>query len=94
VRFSDFAESIGGQDFAYYARFVGSDGYYIDEDVRTLMHPQVMLAWLLNDEPLPPQHGAPLRLVIPFRYGARSMKAITDIELSATSFTPREPWPA
>ena len=94
VRFSDFAEAIGMQNFASYARFVGSDAYYIDEDMRTLMHPQVMLAWLLNDQPIPPQHGAPLRLIVPFRYGARSMKAITDIELTATSFRPREPWPA
>ncbi len=94
VRFSDFAKAIGMQNFASYARFVGSDAYYIDEDMRTLMHPQVMLAWLLNDQPIPPQHGAPLRLIVPFRYGARSMKAITDIELTATSFRPREPWPA
>ena len=60
VRFSDFADAIGMQNFASYARFVGSDAYYIDEDIRTLMHPQVMLAWLLNDQPIPPQHGAPL----------------------------------
>jgi DMSO/TMAO reductase YedYZ molybdopterin-dependent catalytic subunit len=88
VRFSDFAQSIGVQSFAAYGRFVGSDGYYLDEDIKTLLHPQVMLAWLINDEPIPPQHGAPLRLVIPFRYGARSLKAITEISLTATSFPP------
>jgi hypothetical protein len=37
----------------------------------TLMHPQVILAWLLNDEPIPPQHDAPLRLIVLFRYGAQ-----------------------
>ena len=89
ARFSDFAQSIGVQSSAAYGRFVGSDGYYLDEDIRTLMHPQVMLAWLINDEPIPPQHGAPLRLVVPFRYGARSVKAITEISLTATSFPPR-----
>jgi len=89
VRFSDFAQSIGMQSFAAYGRFVGSDGYYLDEDIKTLMHPQVMLAWLINDEPIPPQNGAPLRLVVPFRYGARSVKAITEISLTATSFPPR-----
>ena len=89
VRFSDFAQSIGVQSIAAYGRFVGSDGYYLDEDIRTLMHPQVMLAWLINDEPIPPQNGAPLRLVVPFRYGARSVKAITEISLTATSFPPR-----
>ena len=89
VRFSDFTQSIGMQSFAAYGRFVGSDGYYLDEDIKTLMHPQVMLAWLINDEPIPPQNGAPLRLVVPFRYGARSVKAITEISLTATSFPPR-----
>ena len=93
VRFSEFAKAVGAQSFANYGRLVGSDGYFIDEDMATLMHPQVMLAWLLNDQPIPPQHGAPLRLVIPFRYGARSLKAITEIAFTATTFTPQKPWP-
>ena len=86
VRFSDVAEMLGVQPFAAYARFVGSDTYWVEEDMRTLMHPQVLLAWMINDEPIPPEHGAPLRLVIPFRYGARSVKAVTEIVLTATSF--------
>jgi len=61
--------------------------------MNTLMHPQVVLAWLLNDEPIPPQHGAPLRLIVPFRYGAHSLKAITQNEFTATSFAPPKPWP-
>lgn len=91
VRFSDFAKMLEAQDFAAYGRFVSSDGYVIDEDIKTLMHPQVMLAWMINDKPIPPEHGAPLRLVVPFRYGARSLKAITEIQLTATSFPPPLP---
>src|SRR5438309_12108337 len=93
VRFSDFAQALGMQSFAYYGRLVGSDNYFVDEDMKTLMHPQVVLAWLLNDEPIPPQHGAPLRLIVPFRYGARSLKAITEISFTATTFAPPKPWP-
>jgi DMSO/TMAO reductase YedYZ molybdopterin-dependent catalytic subunit len=93
VRFSDFAKMVGAQNFASYGRMMATDGYYLDEDMATLMHPQVVLAWLLNDQPIPPQHGAPLRLIVPFRYGARSIKAITDIQFTATSFTPAKPWP-
>ena len=93
VRFSDFAKMVGAQSFANYGRLYGTDGYFIYEDINTLMHPQVVLAWLLNDEPIPPQHGAPLRLIVPFRYGARSLKAITQIEFTATSFAPPKPWP-
>jgi DMSO/TMAO reductase YedYZ molybdopterin-dependent catalytic subunit len=93
VRFSDFAQAVGAQSFANYCRLIGTDAYFIDEDMTTLMHPQVVLAWQLNDEPIPPQHGAPLRLIIPFRYGARSLKAITEIQFTATSFAPPKPWP-
>jgi DMSO/TMAO reductase YedYZ molybdopterin-dependent catalytic subunit len=94
VRFSDVAGMLGAQSFADYGRFVASDGYVTDEDMKTLMHPQVMLAWLMNDQPLPPEHGAPMRLVVPFRYGARSLKAITEIQFTATAFPPPPPLPA
>jgi DMSO/TMAO reductase YedYZ molybdopterin-dependent catalytic subunit len=93
VRFSDFAQAVGAQSFANYCRLVGSDAYFIDEDMTILMHPQVVLAWQLNDAPIPPEHGAPLRLIVPFRYGARSLKAITEIQFTATSFAPPKPWP-
>ena len=96
VRFRDFAEMLGVQEHTRgkgYCRFVASDRYYVDEAVTTLLHPQVMLAWLMNDEPIPPEHGAPLRLIIPFRYGARNLKAITEIHLG-TPGLPQEPLPA
>jgi DMSO/TMAO reductase YedYZ molybdopterin-dependent catalytic subunit len=94
VRFSDFAQSIGAQKFANFARFTCADDYYLDEDVNTLMHPQVMLAWMMNDAPLAPEYGAPMRLIVPFRYGARSVKAITSIQFTATSFPPQKGWAA
>ena len=94
VRFSEVAKMLGAQNFAAYGRFAGSDGYVTDEDMKTLMHPQVMLAWMMNDQALPPEHGAPMRLVVPFRYGARSMKAITEIQFTATAFPPPPPLPA
>jgi len=75
------------------ARFIASDRHYVDESMDTLRHPQVMLAWLMNDAPLVPKHGAPLRLVIPFRYGNRSVKAITEI-LFGTPGLPAPPSPA
>ena len=79
VRFSDVANLLGVQPFAHYCRLVASDKYWIDEDMKTMMHPQVMLVWMMNGAPLAPKYGAPLRLVMPFRYGNRSIKAITEI---------------
>lgn len=79
VRFSDFADTLGLVPGVHYVRFVASDRMYVDEPLTTVKHPQVMLAWLMNDAPIPPRHGAPLRLIVPFRYGQRSIKAITEI---------------
>ena len=92
VRFSELAKVVGAQSFANYARLMSSDGYYLEDDMKTLMHPQVMLAWMANAKPLPPENGAPMRLIVPFRYGARSIKAITEIAFTATSFPPAKPW--
>ena len=48
--------------------------------------PEVLLAWAMNGEPLPPVHGAPLRVVVPGYIGARSIKWLDRIELRA------KPW--
>jgi len=93
VRFADFADMLGLIPGAHYCRLVASDRHYVDEAVATLKHPQVMLAWLMNDAPIPPRHGAPLRLIIPFRYGNRSIKAITEVVFGTPSL-PMPPLPA
>jgi DMSO/TMAO reductase YedYZ molybdopterin-dependent catalytic subunit len=79
VRFNDFADMLGLGPGVHYCRLIASDRLYVDEPLATLRHPQVLLAWLMNDAPIPPRHGAPLRLIVPFRYGQRSIKAITEI---------------
>ena len=93
VRFSDFADMLGLVQGTHYCRFVASDRMYVDEAMATLRHPQVMLAWQMNDAPIPPKHGAPLRLIVPFRYGNRSIKAITEIAFGTTGL-PMPPLPA
>jgi DMSO/TMAO reductase YedYZ molybdopterin-dependent catalytic subunit len=93
VRFADVADMLGLVPGAHYCRLVASDRDYVDEAVATLRHPQVMLAWLMNGEPIPPRHGAPVRLIVPFRYGNRSIKAITEM-VFATPGLPMPPLPA
>ena len=92
VRFSDVADMLGVIPGAHYCRLIASDRHIVDEPMATLRHPQVMLAWMMNDEPIPPRHGAPLRLIIPFRYGARSLKAITEIYFGSPGL-PTQPLP-
>jgi DMSO/TMAO reductase YedYZ molybdopterin-dependent catalytic subunit len=46
-----------------------------------------LLAYEMNGEPLPPQHGFPLRLVVPGWYGMASVKWLARIELVGRPFT-------
>jgi sulfite oxidase len=46
--------------------------------------PEVLLAWEMNGEPLPPVHGAPLRVIVPGYIGARSVKWLERIEVRSS----------
>jgi sulfoxide reductase catalytic subunit YedY len=45
------------------------------------MHPLTILAVGLYGKPLAPQNGAPIRLVVPWKYGFKSAKSIVRIRL-------------
>jgi DMSO/TMAO reductase YedYZ molybdopterin-dependent catalytic subunit len=47
----------------------------------------VLLAWAINGQPLPPQHGFPLRLLVPGWYGMASVKWLTRITVVDRPFT-------
>jgi DMSO/TMAO reductase YedYZ molybdopterin-dependent catalytic subunit len=49
-------------------------------------HPDVVLAYAMNGEPLPAEHGFPLRLVVPGWYGMASVKWLAEIEVADRSF--------
>jgi DMSO/TMAO reductase YedYZ molybdopterin-dependent catalytic subunit len=50
------------------------------------MRPEVLLAWGVNGQPLPPQHGFPLRLVVPGWYGMTSVKWLRRITVVSEPF--------
>ncbi|MCZ0982331.1 molybdopterin-dependent oxidoreductase [Streptomyces diastatochromogenes] len=47
----------------------------------------VLVAYAMNGAPLPPQHGSPLRLVVPGWYGMAHVKWLHDITLGDTPYT-------
>ena len=69
------------------------EGLRLDE----AMHPLTILATGLYGETLPPQDGAPIRLVVPWKYGFKSIKSIVKMRLMAeeppttwSSYAPNE----
>jgi DMSO/TMAO reductase YedYZ molybdopterin-dependent catalytic subunit len=57
--------------------------YYESLDMRQAAHPQALLAYELNDRPVPIANGAPLRLKVPTQLGYKSAKYLSRIELVA-----------
>jgi DMSO/TMAO reductase YedYZ molybdopterin-dependent catalytic subunit len=64
-------------------RYVGlqtpDGGYYVGMDMPSALHPQTLLCYEMNGEPLSIAHGAPLRLVTTVKYGIKSIKRIGTI---------------
>ncbi|MDH6514529.1 DMSO/TMAO reductase YedYZ molybdopterin-dependent catalytic subunit [Streptomyces sp. SAI-135] len=56
-------------------------------DVATGTEPEVLVAYEMNGAPLPPQHGAPLRLVVPGWYGMAHVKWLRRITVTDAPFT-------
>jgi len=44
------------------------------------LHPLTMVVTGIYGKPLPKQHGAPVRLVVPWKYGYKSIKSIVKME--------------
>jgi DMSO/TMAO reductase YedYZ molybdopterin-dependent catalytic subunit len=50
------------------------------------LHPETMLVWAMNGEPLPPDHGFPVRLHVPGWYGMAAVKWLVGIEALTEPF--------
>ena len=57
----------------------GAIPYQFNLDLATATTEGPMLAWTMGGEPLTPEHGFPVRLVVPGHYGMRSVKWLTSI---------------
>lgn len=79
ARFSDFAQRYlpRGETIPNYVYMAtAGEDYYVGLDIKSAMHPQTLLAYEQNGEPLSNDHGAPLRLAIPVKYGIKNIKRI------------------
>lgn len=95
VRFSDLVAKIVPDILPEnLPRFVSmttpDKNYFVGWDIESLMHPQTLLAYEMNGEPLKIEHGAPLRLASPTKYGIKQIKRIGRIDFTASR--PRDYW--
>lgn len=93
VRFSDFVAANGGSTDKlpkYVSMKTPDENYYVGWDIQAILHPQTLLAYEMNGAPLANEHGAPLRLASPTKYGIKQIKRIGSIEF--TNERPRDYW--
>ena len=91
ARFSDFAEKFApGARTKFVSMATPNQGYFVGLDMESAMHPQALLCYEMNSAPLTAEHGAPLRLVIPVKYGIKNIKRIGSIQF--TDQRPEDYW--
>ena len=76
VRLSDFAATYHPVATRYVGLATPDGAYYVGLDMASALHPQTLLCYEINGAPLSLEHGAPLRLVTPVKYGLKSIKRI------------------
>jgi Oxidoreductase molybdopterin binding domain len=79
VKFSEFMKAYKLTDEAamkYLGLATPDKQYYVGIDMPSALHPQTLLCYELNGKPLPMDQGYPLRLIIPVKYGVKSLKRI------------------
>jgi DMSO/TMAO reductase YedYZ molybdopterin-dependent catalytic subunit len=83
VRVQTLLEQADVRSDAGYATFECEGGYITSLPLIDLTGPDVVLAYQLDGLALPPQHGGPLRLVAPQKYGYKSAKWVRRIKVTA-----------
>jgi DMSO/TMAO reductase YedYZ molybdopterin-dependent catalytic subunit len=93
ARLTDVLAAAGVADDAVDVVFTGHDHGTergVEQDYRRALPvtdlADVLVAYEMNGLPLPPQHGAPVRLIVPGWYGMAHVKWLRDIEVVATPF--------
>jgi DMSO/TMAO reductase YedYZ molybdopterin-dependent catalytic subunit len=98
VPLSEVLERVGARPAAREVLFRGADGGAVDGELGAIRFERslgladargsdALLAYAMNGEPLPVQHGYPLRLVVPGWYAVTSVKWLTEIELIDSQFS-------
>jgi DMSO/TMAO reductase YedYZ molybdopterin-dependent catalytic subunit len=80
VTFPTVAERAGVDPEAVHVLFHAADGYTTNLPLAQCAAEYVLFAWALDGDPLPADHGGPLRVVTPHRYAYKGAKWVTGVE--------------
>lgn len=81
VRLRDIISLAQPKSNVGYVYFKSADNYYESWDIASALHPQTLLAYQKNEQPLSIDNGAPLRLASPIKLGYKQSKWVTRITL-------------
>ncbi|QLG61822.1 sulfite oxidase-like oxidoreductase [Halorarum salinum] len=80
VTFPEIAERAGVDDDARHVMFRSLDGYSTNLPLDDCMREEVLFVHEFDGDPLPTDHGGPLRVVTPHRYAYKGAKWVTGVE--------------
>ena len=92
ARFSDFCARFAPAEFdkRYVSMATPGNEYYVGLDMPSALQPQTLLCYEMNGAPLAIENGAPLRLVIPTKYGIKNIKRVGTV--TYTDQRPADYW--
>jgi DMSO/TMAO reductase YedYZ molybdopterin-dependent catalytic subunit len=93
VKLSDFLAHFKLEEQAqkqYMGLETPNGAYYVGLERDSILHPQTLLAYEMNGKPISIEHGAPLRLIVPVKYGIKNLKRIGNMSFSNSR--PKDYW--
>jgi DMSO/TMAO reductase YedYZ molybdopterin-dependent catalytic subunit len=87
IPFETIAKTVKPKENAKYVTFECEDGYTTSLPLSDLLQDKALLAYKLNDKPLPPERGAPLRLIVSQKYAYKNPMWLKKIKFTTTQET-------
>ena len=79
-RFEELVKKVQPDPAAKFVYIQSADSYYESYRLDELLRPRVLMVLRMNGKSLTRDHGFPLRLIAPFKYGYKNVKYITRLE--------------
>lgn len=81
IRLADLLREAGVDPGAFDLVMRAADGYSDSFPIQRALEPDVLVAHTMNGEPLPREHGYPVRIIVPGIYGMKHVKWLTELEV-------------